>query len=122
MYLQLVSSAPLNFSSDEQSVSPSSINLSWGHPEVPNGIIQSYRVYFLYVMPKWQHEQKVRRSVSLQFWEFDGNVTSGVVSNLQPYTIYRLQLHAVNKIGTKDIVGNGSRVIEAVTAEGGIYE
>jgi hypothetical protein len=106
------SSAPLNFSNG--AIGPTSVVLLWKKPEVPNGDVQKYRVNFLVVERQGLIEK--RESV-YHIEEFSGDNSSGILSRLEPYTTYTLELRAVNRIGSLDIIGNASNQLIVTTAE-----
>jgi hypothetical protein len=86
----------------------------WKKPEVPNGDVQKYRVNFLVVERQGLIEK--RESV-YHIEEFSGDNSSGILSRLEPYTTYTLELRAVNRIGSLDIIGNASNQLIVTTAE-----
>lgn len=81
--------------------SPFMLTMEWESPNVPNGVITYYTIYL-------QYDDEITSIISVS-----GNTTTFSLSDLQPYTLVRLQVSANTSAGE----GPLSTVRETRTAQ-----
>ena len=71
-----------------------SIDLKWVHPAMPNGVIRIYKILYR------QTDEDPTVSDNTHVIDVPGTYTSTTISGLKPYSDYKLQLEAVNDVGS----------------------
>ena len=101
--MSLAPSQPTNVS--VKVLTPTEISISWVPPEIPNGNISFYRVYY--------NSSSINKKIVSRD-ELSTNVT-----NLQKFTSYIFSVTAVNLIENKELEGPKSESIQIKTLEDG---
>ncbi len=95
----LVAGAPSNLT--VESITSSSVSVTWEEPAQVNGILREYRVRVL------------TGSDLASSGIVPGNVTRFEATSLQPFTDYRLEVTAVNGVGPGEIAVTNTTTSEA---------
>ena len=106
-----------------QSISFSMLAINWMKPDVPNGVISHYTVFYLPVSGPYgpiMITNRRKRQLA-QDGEFAMNFigTSATLTNLNGSVIYRIGVSAIALYNGIELVGNRSSAVMITTNEGG---
>ena len=105
------------------SISSSMLTINWMEPDVPNGVITHYTVFYLPVSGPYGPIMACnrRKRQLTQDGEFAMNFTetSGTLTNLNGSVTYRIQVSAIAVYNGIELVGDRSSAELIATLEGG---
>jgi len=98
------------------------LKITWMEPEVPNGVITHYTVFYLPVRgpygPIMTSNRKKRQLAQDGEFAMDFTGTSGTLTNLNGSVTYRIQVSAIALHNGAELIGTRSNAAKIVTLEG----
>ena len=106
-----------------QSISSSMLTINWMEPNVPNGVINYYTVYYLPVSGPYEcimtSNRRKRQLAQNKEFAMNFTETSATLTNLNGSVTYRIEVSAIALYNGVELVGDRSNEEVITTPDGG---